>query len=105
MCSNPQFDLRNAVRFPLHFPVTLKTPAGEYQAKTTDISAGGILFQIESAIEVGSPVEFTIEMPVEMLGTSQPVQVMCVGRVVRCSENVSARSVAVTIDEYYFKRP
>ena len=104
MSAGHQFDLRNSIRFPLHLQVTLKTPTGEYHAKTTDISAGGILFQLESEIEVGSPVEFAIEMPVEILGTSHPVLVMCVGRVVRCSEQDSLRSVAVVIDEYHFKR-
>jgi PilZ domain len=104
MSAGHQFDLRNSVRFPLHLQVTLKTPNGEYHAKTTDISAGGILFHMESPLEVGLPVEFTIEMPVEVLGTSHPVQVICVGRVVRCSAEQSGQSVAVVIDEYHFKR-
>ena len=104
MSAGHQFDFRNSTRFPLHLQVTLKTPNGEYHAKTTDISAGGILFQLDSDIEVGTPVEFTIEMPVEVMGTGQPVQVMCVGRVVRCSEEGTGRSVAVVIDEYRFKR-
>lgn len=71
------FDFRNSTRFPLHHQVTLKTPQGEYHAKTTDISAGSICFHIESEIEVGSPVEIAIEMPMEVLGTSQPVAVLC----------------------------
>ena len=104
MSAGHQFDLRNSIRFPLHLQVTLKTPAGEFRAKTTDISAGGILFQIDSDIAVGSPVEFSIEMPVEVLGSSHPVLVMCVGRVVRCSQEASGRSIAVVIDEYHFKR-
>ena len=69
MSTGHQSDLRNSIRFPLHLQVTLKTPAGEYHAKTTDISAGGILFHTESEIAVGSPVEFTIEMPGDVLGT------------------------------------
>jgi len=104
MSADHQFDLRNSIRFPLHLQVTLKTPSGQYHAKTTDISAGGILFQIDSEIEVGSPVEFSIEMPVDVLGASQPVLVMCIGRVVRCAEEAAGRSVAVVIDEYHFKR-
>lgn len=104
MSAGHQFDLRNSIRFPLHLQVTLKTPKGEFHAKTTDISAGGIHFQMESDIEVGSPVEFTIEMPVEVLGTSHPVLVVCVGRVVRCAIEGTGRSVAVVIDEYHFKR-
>jgi hypothetical protein len=104
MSAGHQFDFRNSIRFPLHLQVTLKTPHGEYHAKTTDISAGGICFHIDSEIQVGSPVEFTIEMPMEVLGTSQPVEVLCTGRVVRCSPEGSGQSVAVVIDEYHFKR-
>ena len=104
MSAGHNFDFRNSIRFPLHLQVTLKTPTGEFHAKTTDISAGGICFHTDSAIEVGSPVEFAIEMPVEVLGTSQPVLVMCSGRVVRCSEEGAGQSVAVVIDEYHFQR-
>ena len=45
-------DLRNAVRFPLHLPVTLKTSTEEHRAQTIDISAGGILFRTETDVEV-----------------------------------------------------
>src|SRR5664279_4519568 len=98
-------DLRNTVRFPLHLPVTLKTPTEEHRAQTIDISAGGILFRTERAVEVGSAVEFTVAMPGDVLGSDQDVLVKCQGRVVRCSEESSGRSVAVVIDEYKFERP
>jgi c-di-GMP-binding flagellar brake protein YcgR len=104
MSSGRHFDLRNSVRFPLHLQVTLKTANGEYRATTSDISAGGILFQIESEIEPGSRVEFEIEMPIDVSGVQRPVTVLCAGRVVRCTEESSGCSVAVVIDEYRFKR-
>lgn len=97
-------NLRNSIRFPLHLQVTLKTPAGEYHAKTTNISAGGISFHLDSEIEVGEKVEFAIEMPSELSGTNRSVNVMCVGRVVRCTREALGRNVAVVIDEYRFKR-
>ena len=97
-------EFRNSVRFPLQLQVTLKTPRGEFRAKTHDISAGGILFHLDSPIEVGSPVEFAIEMPAEMLGADVPVEVNCRGRVVRCKRDASGQGVAVVIDEYHFKR-
>jgi len=97
-------DLRNAVRFPLHLPVTLKTPTEEHRAQTIDISAGGILFRTETEVEVGSAVEFTVAMPGDVLGSDRDVLVKCQGRVVRCSEEASGRSVAVVIDEYKFER-
>lgn len=104
MPAGRQFDLRNSMRFPLHLQVTLKTADGEYRATTSDISAGGILFQIESEIEPGSRVEFEIEMPIEVSGVQHPASVLCAGRVVRCTGEGSGRSVAVVIDEYRFKR-
>ena len=97
-------DLRNAVRFPLHLPVTLKTAADEYRAETIDISAGGILFRTESEVELGAAVEFTVAMPGDVLGTDRDVLVRCQGRVVRCSEGTTGRTVAVVIDEYKFER-
>ena len=97
-------DLRNAVRFPLHLPVTLKTPTEEHRAETIDISAGGILFRSESEVEVGSAVEFTVEMPGDVLGSDRDVLVKCQGRVVRSSQEPSGRSIAVVIDEYKFER-
>lgn len=99
-----QSELRNSIRFPLHLQVTLSTPSGEYHATTTDISAGGILFHTGSALEVGSPVQFSIEMPIELAGETHPVLVLCSGRVVRCAEEKSGQSIAVAIDEYRFKR-
>jgi PilZ domain len=104
MSSGHQPDLRNSLRFPLHLQVTLRTPTEEYHATTIDISAGGILFHTDAVIEVDSPVEFTIEMPGEALGANRPVLVKCQGRVVRCSEGATGRSIAVVIDEYQFER-
>ncbi len=104
MSPGREYDLRNSLRFPLHLQVTLKTASKEYQAQTIDISAGGILFQADANIEVGSQVEFTIEMPKDALGTDHPVLVKCQGRVVRCSNEATGRNVAVVIDEYQFQR-
>jgi len=104
MSSGQKLDLRNSLRFPLHLQVTLKTPTEEHHAKTSDISAGGLLFHTEAVIEVGTPVQFTIEMPGEALGTDRPVLLNCQGRVVRSSQEASGRSVAVVIDEYQFER-
>lgn len=103
---NPEFhpDFRNAVRFPLHLPVTLKTPNDEHHAETIDISAGGILFRSDTEIAIGSAVEFTVAMPGDVLGSDRDIMVNCQGRVVRCSQDPAGRSIAVVIDEYKFER-
>lgn len=105
MSASEKPDFRNAVRFPLHLPVALRTPTEEYQAETRDISAGGILFFTEAEIAVGSAVQFTIRMPGETLGTGDDVLVKCEGRVVRSSGESSGHMVAVVIDEYRFEQP
>lgn len=104
MSSGQKPDLRNAVRFPLHLPVALRTETGEYQAETRDISSGGILFFTHAEIAVGAIVQFTIRMPGETLGAAEDVLVQCDGRVVRNSQEGSGRTVAVAIDEYRFER-
>lgn len=104
MSSESHPDLRNAIRFPLHLPVTLMTNTVEHRAETIDISAGGILFRSETDVEVGSAVEFTVAMPGNVLGSDRDILVKCHGRVVRCSQEATGRSVAVVIDEYNFER-
>ena len=53
---------------------------------------------------VGSRIEFNISLPAAVLGTPNDVNVQCVGRVVRCSDEGSRRAVAAVIDEYRFER-
>jgi len=53
---------------------------------------------------VGSRIEFNISLPASVLGTPNDVNVQCVGRVVRCSEEGPRRAVAAVIDEYRFER-
>lgn len=104
MSSGQKPDLRNAVRFPLHLPVALRTETGEYQAETRDISAGGVLFFTQAEIAVGAVVQFTIRMPGQTLGAAEDVLVQCDGRAVRTAPEGAGRMVAVAIDEYRFER-
>ena len=98
-------DLRSATRFPIKLPVHVRAEeAARLQAETKDISAGGVLFYVDTAMDVGSRIEFNIFLPAAVLGTSSDVNVQCVGRVVRCSEEGFRRAVAAVIDEYCFER-
>ena len=92
------------MRFPLRLPLAVKAASKQHQAEMKDISAGGVLFQVEADMAVGSTVEFTISMPAGMVGAAQDVLVNCVGRVVRCSDEGQRRSVAAVIDEYRIDR-
>jgi len=98
-------DLRSATRFPIKLPVeVMADEAAKLSAETKDISAGGILFYVDKAMSVGSRIEFNISLPAVVLDTATDVSVLCVGRVVRCSEDGSRRAVAAVIDEYRFER-
>jgi PilZ domain-containing protein len=96
--------LQSAMRFPLKLPVALKSDQGERTVETQNISANGVLFEMDAAMPVGSIVEFTIAVPADVMGSSKDVQVDCRGRVVRCEYEGGRRGVAVVIDEYHLER-
>jgi hypothetical protein len=95
---------RQAKRFPLQLPVSVKGTAVKGQTETENISSGGVFFFIDSDVKVGSPIELTIRMPKKVLGTPKDVLVKCTGRVVRSMRRNQRRAVAVVIDEYDFQR-
>jgi len=100
--SYPVQELRSAVRFPLKLRATIKSGGVEEVAETENISSGGVLFHLQAARELGTPVEFTLELPSEVLGARHAVAVRCLGRVMRCAAEDKGYAVAVVIDEYRF---
>jgi len=97
-------DLQSAARFPIKLPVAVKSLGGESHTETTNISSNGVLFQLDSEMPVGSPVNFTISLPGSILGSQADVQIDCRGRVARSFEEEGRRGVGVVIDEYRFER-
>ena len=95
-------EVRCAVRFPLTLPVVVSTSTKEYTALTNNVSASGVLFELNSPLRVGEGIDFSLRMPGAILGTPHDVLVHCHGRVVRCSMSQSQSQVAATIDEYEF---
>jgi len=103
--SSPAFqrqEVRCAVRFPLALPVILSTGKGDIAAITRDVSASGVVFELDSPVKAGLEIRFSLRMPCEILGTPHDVLVQCQGRVVRCTRNQSNYLAASTIDEYQF---
>jgi hypothetical protein len=96
--------MQSAPRFPLHLPVEVMSQSGACAAETQNISANGVLFAIDRDVPVGSPVDFTILLPGEVVGAQGNVQIDCHGRVVRSFEDQGRRGVGVVIDEYHFER-
>jgi PilZ domain len=95
-------EVRCAVRFPLTLPVVISAGRSEYSALTSNVSASGVLFEMNSPLKVGEGIDFSLRMPGAILGTPNDVLVHCHGRVVRCSVSQSQSQVAATIDEYTF---
>ena len=95
-------EVRCAVRFPLALPVMLSSGKGEIAAITRNVSASGVVFELETPVQAGLEIRFSLRMPGGVLGTPHDVLVHCQGRVVRCSKNQGNYLAAATIDEYHF---
>ena len=100
--ATPQQEVRCAVRFPLSLPVVLTSGSDEIAAVTRNVSASGVVFELDSPVSSGLEVRFSLRMPGAILGTPHDVLVHCQGRVVRCSKNQSNYRAAATIDDYQF---
>jgi len=96
--------MRSAVRFPVRLPIAVRDQDGEHVAITDDMSAGGVLFNIDADMMVGSNIEFTIAIPAAIIGAPADVMVSGEGRVVRCAPTDGRKQVAAVIDEYRFER-
>jgi hypothetical protein len=95
-------EVRCAVRFPLSLPVLLTANHGEFAALTRNVSASGVLFDLDRPLQAGLDIGFSLRMPGTVLGTPRDVLVHCRGRVVRCSVSQTQYQAAATIDEYQF---
>ena len=92
--------IRTAVRFPMRLALHLKTEDGAVEATTRDISSNGLLFASNYLPEVGNRIEFTMDMPSEVMGWTSDVSIQCTGRVVRHQHIGTETMVAAVIDEY-----
>jgi hypothetical protein len=100
--STSRQEVRCAVRFPLALPVMLNSNNGEVAARTRNVSASGVLFELDEHLPSGLGIRFSLRMPGSVLGTPHDVLVHCTGRVVRCSISQHSYIAAATIDEYEF---
>jgi hypothetical protein len=95
--------VRTAVRFPLQLALHLKTEEGMVDAMTKDISSNGLLFVTNYLPRIGSNIEFTMDMPSEVMGWNSNVSIHCTGRVVRHQQTDSESMAAAVIDDYFLK--
>jgi hypothetical protein len=100
-----QSDKRATRRFALRLPVSVRYGENEpeHDAQTRDVSARGICFYVDTAIQAGSAINFTLTLPPEITLT-ESIRVRCKGRVVRLEGGSPSNKVAVAavIDEYEF---
>ena len=98
-------DKRSTRRFALRLPVSVRYGENgqEREAQTRDVSARGVCFYLESAIQACSGVDFTLTLPPEITLT-ESIRVRCRGRVLRVEGGpVNGKmAVAAVIDEYEF---
>jgi hypothetical protein len=101
-----QDEKRAARRFALRIPVSVargeNTNYGE-SAEIRDVSARGISLYLDSPIERGSPIGFTLTLPPEITLT-ESIRVQCKGRIVRIEDESPGgkMAVAAVIEEYEF---
>ena len=95
--------VRTAVRFPMKLAIHIGTADGVLDAVTENISANGLLFVSDRLPEVDSKIEFTINMPSDVMGSTKDVTIHCLGRVVRHQNLGDEKKAAPVIDEYYLK--
>lgn len=94
---------RSAVRFPLALPVHIMTEGKLYEATTENISANGVLLQLDQVLEPGTEVDFLIQVAEGTTGPEETAAIHCTGRVVRAYEDDSTAHAAAIIDEYRFQ--
>lgn len=105
--AEPPQEKRSTRRFALRLPVAVNaTETGaqdKKDAQTRDVSARGICFYVDSALESGAAIEFTLTLPPEITLT-ESIHVRCKGKVVRVdgADDESKVAVAAVIDEYEF---
>jgi len=106
--AEPQQEKRGARRFALRVPVSVNrnTANSNIQneaAQLRDVSARGICFYLDSAIEQGAHIGFTLTLPPEVTLT-ESIRVQCEGRVVRVEGSApdGKVSVAAVIEAYEF---
>jgi hypothetical protein len=95
-------EVRCAVRFPIALPVVLSSGKGKISALTQNVSASGVVFEMNRPVQAGLEIRFSMRMSSTALGTPHDVLVQCQGRVVRCTQNQSNYQAAATIDDYQF---
>ncbi len=96
-------DQRRTQRYKLQLPLYIFQLGEERvnrEAKTRDISSGGVCFLFGTEVEVGGRIDYMITLS----GSNPPVRIRCLGKVLRSQRPVADApyEVAVTMERYSF---
>lgn len=98
---------RAARRFDMRLPLRItdpESPERELRSEARDLSHRGVYFWFDRNLSPGSEFEFVLVLPSEIT-TTIPVQVRCVGKVIRSLPDRNGRiGVAARIERYEFLR-
>lgn len=97
---------RQGKRYPLKLPAQVRwkargKSAGGVEGETGDISSNGLLVVIPNRLPLGTTINVTIHLPVEL--TRVPVELSCLGRVVRKSRMAKGQGISAIIEDFQLR--
>jgi len=98
---------RTGSRVPIQLAIEVrwKSRAGGFRkikGKTDNISGNGLFMTLPVRLRRMTPISITVSLPEEV--TRVPLELHCLGRVVRWSKAGERAGIAATIEEYEFRR-
>ena len=97
---------RQGDRFPLKLPAEVRWKAAGKSARRArgeigDISSSGLLVIIPDPLPLGTSINVTIHLPIEL--TKVPVELSCMGRVVRKSRTGKGQGISAIIEDFQLR--
>jgi len=94
---------RQGKRYPLRLPAEVRwtargKSAGPIPGEIGDISSSGLLVVIPKHLPIGTSINVTINLPVDL--TKVPVELSCMGRVVRKSPMGKNEGISAIIEDF-----
>jgi hypothetical protein len=95
-------DQRRTQRYKLELPIYIFQVGNakvNREEKTRDISSGGVRFLSGTRVEVGDRIDYMVTLS----GSTPPVRIRCLGKVLRTRPDEEAPfEIAVTMERYTF---
>jgi c-di-GMP-binding flagellar brake protein YcgR len=97
---------RQSKRYPLSLPAEVRWRArdkgvNKARGETGDISSSGLMLVLPKALPLGTTINVTIHLPVEL--TKVPIELSCMGRVVRKSRMEKGQGISAVIEDFQLK--